>query len=380
MIITRECRDIKEKCIIKKLERHEMSVLNSPERSKNLKQIALTEKQKHEIDDFYKENYGSKIPYAWHQYYTSFTGNFNVNYFPEMLYIPRLERYMNSPGYAMMFGNKNQLPVYAKAAGVKAAETVLTVSDGVYCDSDCNLISEKDAVEILSEIGQIYLKKSINTSGGSGCFKVDFCNGIDSRTGKSVEEFISRLGSDFIAQKVINQHPLLAQFEKNSAATFRVITYFWKGEIYSCPLTLRIGRAGSDVANAAIIIAIDEDGLIHTEGFSKRGERYFEHPDSHVSFANCSIPDTPKVIAAAKRLHTMVPQIGIIHWDFTIDETGEPVVIEANTKIGSIWLPEIVHGKAPFGDNTADILRWMRFMKRISVDDRFKYRPGFMER
>lgn len=53
----------------------------------------LTKEQKEAIDKFYLENYGEKIPYNWHQLYTSFTGNFDEKYFPEFLYIPLLERF-----------------------------------------------------------------------------------------------------------------------------------------------------------------------------------------------------------------------------------------------------------------------------------------------
>lgn len=377
MRITSDYRNFKENYIIRHAEKKEEMVIVSSERSAELELVELSESQKREIDDFYIENYGRKIPYTWHQYYTSFTGNFDVCYFPERMYIPRFERYVNSPSYANVFGNKNLLPTFANAAGVNCAETILISSDNVFCDEKYNVLTEAEAIEYLSDRGPLYIKKSVGSSGGVACFKVNFQNGFDTETGKSIKDFFSCLGENFIAQREIEQHPLLSAFESGSAATFRVITYIWNSRIYSCPLTLRIGRAGTCVANAAIIIAVDDDGLVHPDGYSKRGNKYFEHPDSHVKFENYRIPDTPKLVDAAKRMHAMVPQVGIIHWDFTIDENEEPVVIEANTSIGSIWLPEIVHGKGPFGENTADILRWMRFMENVKIDDRYKYHPGY---
>lgn len=377
MRITSEFRNFKENYIISRAEKKEERVIISSERSSELEIVELSESQKRAIDDFYVENYGRKIPYTWHQYYTSFTGRFDVRYFPERMYIPRFERYVNPPAYANVFGNKNLLPTIAKAAGVKYAETILISSDNIFCDEELNVLTEDEAVKYLADYGPLYIKKSIDSSGGVACFKVDFKNGFDATTGKSIKDYFTSLGENFIAQREIKQHPQLAAFESGSAATFRVITYIWNGQIYSCPLTLRIGRAGTCVANAAVIIAVDDDGIIHPDGYSKRGDRYVEHPDSHLKFENCCIPDASKLIDAAKLIHAVVPQLGIIHWDFAIDEKGEPVVIEANTKIGSIWLPEVVHGKGPFGENTASILRWMRFMENVKIDDRYKYHPGY---
>jgi len=53
---------------------------HDPRRKKIMEQRPLTDQEKSEIDTFYLENYGEKIPYMWHQYYTAVTGNFDVKY------------------------------------------------------------------------------------------------------------------------------------------------------------------------------------------------------------------------------------------------------------------------------------------------------------
>lgn len=53
------------------------------------------------------------------------------------------------------------------------------------------------------------------------------------------------------------------------------------------------------------------------------------------------------------------PQLGIISWDLTVDQNGEIVLIEANTRGQGIWISQMAHGCAPFGENTADILRYV---------------------
>lgn len=52
--------------------------------------VKLTNIQKKEIDDFFLENYGEKVPYTWHRHYTAFRGTFDKAFFPELIYIPEL--------------------------------------------------------------------------------------------------------------------------------------------------------------------------------------------------------------------------------------------------------------------------------------------------
>lgn len=41
-----------------------------------------------------------------------------------------------------------------------------------------------------------------------------------------------------------------------------------------------------------------------------------------------------------------------------------PVLIEANTVAGSIWLAQMPHNDGIFGNDTSDILEWTGLMKR----------------
>ena len=67
----------------------------------------------------------------------------------------------------------------------------------------------------------------------------------------------------------------------------------------------------------------------------------------------------PELIKTAKKLHLNAPQLGIISWDLTVDQNGEFVLIEANTRGQGIWISQMAHGCGPFGKNTEDILRYV---------------------
>lgn len=96
--------DKREKRIIRHRRAAEIDKINDPRRVKIAEMVQLSKEQKEAIDEVYMKNYGSKIPYIWHQYYTAYTGNFDPYYVPELLYIPEFERFMNIyPEYVKVF-------------------------------------------------------------------------------------------------------------------------------------------------------------------------------------------------------------------------------------------------------------------------------------
>jgi D-alanine-D-alanine ligase-like ATP-grasp enzyme len=78
-------------------------------------------------------------------------------------------------------------------------------------------------------------------------------------------------------------------------------------------------------------------------------------------------------------MHAAIPQLGVVNWDFTIDPAGNPVLIEANCKNGSVWLPQMAHGVAAFGERTAEVLQWLRFMKKLRPHERVHYVGGYTD-
>ena len=111
------------------------------------------------------------------------------------------------------------------------------------------------------------------------------------------------------------------------------MTYIWKGQIDVVPVVMRIGRNGNYLDNAhagGMFIALDKDGTLHKHAFTEFREVFLRHPDTHLRFEGYQIPLLPKVVEAAQRMHTAIPQLGVVNWDFTIDEEGNPVLIEAN--------------------------------------------------
>lgn len=116
-----------DKYVIFRKKRNEIKKFQDSRRKKIYNNTKLTKIQKNEIDSLYKCYYGCKIPYTWHRHYYAFTGRFDKRYFPELLYIPEFEHYMNyNKAYCKVFSDKNVLPIIAKSAKVEMPKSIIS--------------------------------------------------------------------------------------------------------------------------------------------------------------------------------------------------------------------------------------------------------------
>lgn len=362
--------------------RSEVKKFKDPKRVKIWSEIILTQEQKNEIDELYIKNYGKKIPYTWHRHFTAFTGNFDKNYFPEHLYIPKFENYMNpDKAYEKVFSDKNLLSYFASNIGVLTPKTYFSCVTGLYRDEFNKIITKDQLFENLKNIGEVFIKPSTDSCSGEGCALINIENGIDKYSNKNIFEIVEKLGKNFIIQEKLICHETIKKLYPNSVNTFRVITYRWKDKIENCPVLMRIGQGGKNVDNAhagGMFIAVEEDGRLHEKAFTEFKKEYIYHPDSKIIFKNYRIPNIDKIIEAAKNMHSLLPQIGSYNWDFTLNQEGKPVLIEANIGNGSIWLPQMSHGKGAFGERTPEILRWIAKLEKLKKSERDDYAFGYI--
>ena len=156
----------------------EMKKILDPQRQLILNEVQLEDEQKAQIDDIYVKNYGKKIPYDWHRLYTAYTGRFDARYFPEILYIPRFEFFMNPSSYAKVFDDKNLLPILtASVEGISVPKTILSCCNGLYRNEKLEIVSKKTAGEILKNIDMAFVKPTVDSSSGVNCRVIEFCGG-----------------------------------------------------------------------------------------------------------------------------------------------------------------------------------------------------------
>ena len=323
-------------------------------------QVHLTREQEKQIDDLFVPHYGHKIPYTWHKHFTAFTGNFDSHYIPETLFIPEFEFYMNqNRDYINVFADKNVLAMIAKGVGVRMPETIISCANGVLRDCNYNVIYWNEVEELLPQ-SICFAKPTIDSDSGRGCMLID-------RKSSNVISELQAMGANFVVQERIVCSSSIKKIYADSVNTFRVMTYIWDGKIQCAPVIMRIGRNGSFLDNAhagGIFIAVNVDGTLHKTAFTEFKDEFTEHPDTHLKFDGFKIENFQNVLASAKKMHAAMPQLGVINWDFTIDDNETPVLIEANTSGGSIWLFQMAWGCGVFENNTVPILEWLKEMNR----------------
>lgn len=332
------------------------------------KNIKWSVEQQREFDEYWIKNYGKKISSRWHKLYEAITGVHRVDYFPEIIYSVKYEPLVNNREYSKVFSDKtlNDLFFDNKIENVRTPKYFIFNNHGKFYDSKRNLISKEKAIEILSNIGEAVIKPTVDSSSGKNVAIIDMQNAIDVRTGYTAETIILNYKSNFIVQEKILPCEELKTLYPLSINTIRIISYILEDSVEVAPISLRIGGGGSEVDNihaGGMSIAVNDDGLLskcaYRLGYGDSFENYFNHPDTGIKFEGYKLSFIPKLIDIAKQLHGMTANIGIISWDFTVDKDNNIVVVEANYRGQSVWFPQMLSGRAFFGDNTYKILQFL---------------------
>lgn len=337
---------------------------NIRRKKKLIDSVHLTVEQEAEIDRFFKTCYGKKLSKSWHKLYQSYTGQYQYNYFPEILFSTKLEPLANPYRVAEFLGDKNLLHCFfGKIDGLHIPYTFVSCTRGVLRDGDNKLIDFDMATEMLKNIGSCVIKKTVDTSSGRDVMVADIVDGYDKKSEQAVVDLLGSFGKNFVIQEKITQSKVLNELNASSLNTFRVITYILDDQIKVCPIALRLGRNNADKDNihyGGISIGVNFNGELKKYAFSEYGEKHFMHPDSQIVFEGKKIPQIDALIEKAKELHQHMPYLGIISWDLSLDSEDMPVLIEMNTTGQSAWFCQMVNGEPLFGDDTAKILQKIR--------------------
>ncbi len=330
------------------------------ERKDEWENVKLTKEDIKATNGFFKAHYGKKVPLVWHRMYSNYTGNFDKMFFPEHLFSTKLEDVLNPHDKAYPLGDKAFNPQFLfHNAGdkIRIPQMHLLSCSGNKWNAEGQLLTAQEAARICRDLGEVIMKPTVESMGARGVRLLDLHNGIDAVSGQTVEDIFREYKKDFIIQERVRNHESISRIYPDSVNTLRVITYLCDDKVNVAPLSMRIGMGGRIVDNGGIFIGVTEEGNLYPTGFSKKHiVRYNEHPDTGVIFGECKIEGVPEMVAAARKLHARLPQLGMLSWDMCYDEDGNVVVIEVNTTGQSLWFPQMVTGKPIFGEHTAKML------------------------
>ncbi len=330
--------------------------------------ISWSNSQQNEFKDFWSNNYGKTIKPWWNKLYESMNGVYHKDYFPEMFYSTKLEPIINPTDYCRIFDNKSLIKtIYSNVEGVTFPNTYLMCCNGTYTDGNHNLLTKDKAIESLSNLGECVIKPTVETGSGSGVLVLNMQNGKDVKTNQSATELISKYGKNFIVQsKIINSKEFSA-LNPSSINTIRLITYIVEDEVHNVIPVMRIGVGKNEVENihkGGLCIGVNDDGTLKEKayqlGYGDKTITYTKHPDTGIEFKGYYIGDIQKMISVAKKMHATTPHVGMISWDFTMDENDNIVMIESNCRGQSVWFPQIVNECPIFGEDTPYMIQKMR--------------------
>ena len=330
--------------------------------------VSWTEKESAEFLSFWVSHYGKKFPPDWHKLYQSMNGHFDIKYFPEILYTSKLEPLLNPQNYCDVFSDKNLLEVlFGDEETVRTPKTFFGCANGTCFDGRREVIPETELVKGFSDIGDAVIKPTVDTGSGRDVCVVSMHDGTDIKSGRTVENLLSSFGRNFVVQEKLTPCEEMLKLAPNCVSTIRLITFIANHQVFHAPLVLRVGTGNSDVDNihaGGLCVGMKDDGtlkrLAYRLGYGDKRDTFEVHPDSQITFFGYRIPSIETMISAAYRLHERVLQLGIISWDFTVDDCNKVVLIEANCRDQSVWFPQIVNECALFGENTEYMLELLR--------------------
>lgn len=325
--------------------------------------IKLTDEQKKAIDKFYIENYGRKIPYWWHRLYQSYTGSFDSQYVPEYIFSLKLD---NDRQTVLPLENKNLLSVLFDDV-CKTPKTYIMRINGQYFDGNSSPITKDIAVNIVEEMSFVsldaVLKATVDTSSGRDVKILQLVNGVDEKSQRKISEDFEDMGKNFVLQERVKPHHIFAAIYPYAINTLRVITYLINNQICIAPIVMRIGCGGNQVDNAhagGMFIGVNDDGTLKKEAYTEYQKRYLSYPDTGIVFEGYQLPYISEIKDTAKKLHQQIPMVRFISWDIAVNDENEIILIEANLHSQAVWLSQMAHGKAFFGEHTAEMLKLTR--------------------
>ena len=330
-------------------------------KSKQYKNIVWTDIQQREFDVFWIQNYGRKISNRWHKMYQSSSGVFNVKYFPEILYTTKLEPKLNPLRWARLLSDKSLIELlYGGDEKVKFPKTVFLNCSGLYYDQNRRIIDETIANQLLYDSNEIVIKPILGESTGRGVRVLRLEKGLDVESSENVESIIKEYNTNYIVQERLKPNKVYASLYADSINTIRVMTYLINYKLHHAFISFRVGTNGNKVDNyhaGGITIGVGEDGRLNKLGYGMENKKYEKHPNTKVKFDGYELPYIDEITKAAYRLHGRTPHIGVISWDFAINDKNEVVLIEVNLLGQSIWVPQLIIGSSSFGENTKEVLQ-----------------------
>lgn len=315
----------------------------------SLKTDSLSPSFKKEVLSYWSK-YTKKVKPHWHKYYSSRNNNFDARYMPDDLYYTIIDQHFNNRKHSFGMMDKNYFSLLFY--DVRQPSIVVRKINGFFYDKNYNIISVKKVMDLCDENKSLIIKPSVGTGGAKGIKFWSETDGLE-----ALEKYLLSDFQNFVVQKIIVQHCEIKRIHPSSVNTIRIVTLLFKGKVHILSSILRMGVNGSRVDNASvggITCGIKESGQLKDVAYSKYGIKYERHPQGF-NFTECIIPSFDKIKEIVKKQQEKMAHFRLISWDIAIGEDGEPILIEANLRLGDLGIHQLNNGPL-FGELTDEVL------------------------
>jgi hypothetical protein len=285
---------------------------------------------------------------------------------PENIGHNKITPVLNPSCYAEFYSDKNMYDYYM--SDVKMPRVIARrVDGGKILDKNFKVLKNGILNEIHDGCRSIVLKPATDTDSGIGVMMFRLSNDGDWHSVKEnailSDDLLLNYKWDFVIQEAVTQNSYLSKFCHSALNTFRINVYrsVVDEEIHVLNAAMRIGRNGEIVDNAhagGVLIGIDiKTGVLDKCAFDSNYNEYREWNGISFNDNNFCVPNWDKVMSFAKQVASKNVRCRLFALDITLDEEGNPVLIEANVKNFAFWV-SMITGRTTFGKFTDEIIEY----------------------
>lgn len=317
--------------------------------TKGEKKIVLPTHYQKEILDYYRQ-FGFRVSLDWHNYIYKITGLQDVRIIPDNLYHVVMEpHFMNK----QMSSWEDKAYMYLHLPKAIFPECYLRRVNNYFINNDNEIISPQEAFNIIKQYDDVIIKPSLASGSGRGVQKVKV-NSIDT-------DVLAGFGKNFIVQKPIVQSQQYSRFNNSSVNTEKIISFLFDGNVYILTSMLRVGAPGAitDSASSGLgyTIGINDDGLLNDVGYSLFGDSRTTDAFG-IPFKGMCLEAHKEILHQIRQFHKLLPYFMVVSWDYAVDSTGKPVLIEYNLGYPETLIYQINNGPL-FGSLTDQVLSYI---------------------
>ncbi|CAM4001944.1 sugar-transfer associated ATP-grasp domain-containing protein [Alkalicoccus chagannorensis] len=326
----------------------------------------IDENHLEDVQKFFLEHYGSEIDPSIHIIFNELYGVKKVNLIPNEIGRRDALPILNPGTASAFFSDKNLYDLFLTKDHYPVC--LVKCVEGDYFNQDNEPISKSSAYKLFFENKKDLIVKHSYSDDGKN-IELLHKRGVNYYLGESevnLNKIKKAWGDNFVVQKKIKQHTLMASPHPSSVNTLRMVTLRRANKINYILTHAKFGAEGSIKDNSGqggIAVAVHEDGSFADFGMDKKFNLYYEHPTTNYPFNKLpSIPNYEEVIAFAKMLHKKIPHKSLASWDIAINHDGSPIFIEVNFA-GALMHYQFRTGSPLFGEFTEEILKEIKSFK-----------------